>query len=99
MGDEASRKDEDLALAAAGEEEALLGGPGDDEPGGSGGRRAPPRSGEEPGFIPGDDLDDDAPAPETGLHALGQLGTAVLVVGGLVVAFLIVALAAGWIFN
>ena len=48
---------------------------------------------------PGDDLDDDAPAPETGLHALGQLGTAVVVVGGLIVAFLVVALAAGWIFN
>jgi hypothetical protein len=46
-----------------------------------------------------DEADDDAPAPETGLHALGQLGSAVLVVGGLVAAFLIVALAAGWIFN
>ena len=45
-----------------------------------------------------DDAMDDAPAPETGLHALGQLGTAVLVVGGLVVAFLIVALAVGFIF-
>ena len=72
MADEASRKDEDHALAAAGEEEALL----------------------DPGPTPGDELDDDdAPAPETGLHALGQLGTAVLVVGGLIVAFLIVALA------
>jgi hypothetical protein len=47
----------------------------------------------------GDDAEDDAPAPETGLHALGQLGTAVVVVGGLIVAFLVVALAAGWIFN
>ena len=47
----------------------------------------------------GDDADDDKPAPETGLHALGQLGTAVIVVGVLVVGFLIVALAAGWIFN
>jgi hypothetical protein len=46
----------------------------------------------------GDDLDDDAPAPETGLHALGQLGTAVLVVGVLLVIFLAVALAVGWIF-
>jgi len=42
--------------------------------------------------------DDDLPAPETGLHALGQLGTAVLVVGALVVTFLVVALAVGWIF-
>ena len=71
MADEASKKAEDVALAADGEEDALLG----DEPG------------------------DDTPAPETELHALGQLGTAVIVVGGLVVAFLIVALAAGWIFN
>ena len=47
----------------------------------------------------GDDAPDDPPAPETGLHALGQLGTAVLVVAGLIVAFLVVALAAGWIFN
>ena len=47
----------------------------------------------------GDDAPDDPPAPETGLHALGQLGTAVIVVGVLVVAFLVVALAAGWIFN
>ena len=54
---------------------------------------------EEPGLIPGDGLDDDVPAPETGLHALGQLGTAVLVVGALVMIFLAVALAAGWIFR
>lgn len=45
------------------------------------------------------DADDDQPAPETGLHALGQLGTAVVVVGALVVIFLAVALAAGWIFG
>ena len=43
--------------------------------------------------------DDDAPAPETGLHALGQLGTAVLVVGVVLVVFFFVALAFGWIFN
>ena len=41
--------------------------------------------------------DDDAPAPETGLHALGQLGTAVVVVACLVGAFLVVALVWGWI--
>lgn len=74
MGDETTREDEDMALAADGEEDALLG-------------------------PAGDDADDDAPAPETGLHALGQLGTAVLVVGGLIAALLAVALAAGWIFN
>jgi hypothetical protein len=45
------------------------------------------------------EADDDKPAPETGLHALGQLGTAVVVVGALVVIFLAVALAAGWIFR
>lgn len=67
MADEATKKDEDIALAADGEEDALL--------------------------------DDDAPAPETGLHAVGQLGTAVVVVGALVVIFLVVALAAGWIFG
>ena len=39
------------------------------------------------------------PAPETGLHALGQLGTAVLVVGAVVLTFLAVALALGWIFR
>ena len=44
-------------------------------------------------------LDDDVPAPETGLHALGQLGTAVLVVGALVLTLLAVALAVGWIFR
>ena len=71
MADEASKQDEDVALAADGEEDALLGG----------------------------DADDDTPAPETGLHALGQLGTAVLVVGALVLIFLAVALAAGWIFR
>ena len=69
MADEATKKDEDIALAADGEEDALLGG------------------------------DDDEPAPETGLHALGQLGTAVVVVGALVVIFLVVAVAAGWIFG
>ena len=46
-----------------------------------------------------DDEDDDEPAPETGLHALGQLGTAVVVVACLVAAFLVVALALGWIFD
>lgn len=71
MADEASKKDEDVALAADGEEDALLGAT----------------------------ADDDTPAPETGLHALGQLGTAVLVVGALVLTFLAVALAAGWIFR
>ena len=43
--------------------------------------------------------DDDAPAPETGLHALGQLGTAVLVVGILLAVFIVVALAFGWVFR
>jgi hypothetical protein len=71
MADEASKQDEDVALAADGEEDALLGA----------------------------DAADDTPAPETGLHALGQLGTAVLVVGALVLIFLAVALAAGWIFR
>ena len=47
----------------------------------------------------GGDLDDDLPAPETGLHALGQLGTAVLVVGALVLTVLAAALALGWIFR
>jgi hypothetical protein len=46
-----------------------------------------------------EDADDDLPAPETGLHALGQLGTAVVVVGVLVLIFLAVALAGGWIFR
>ncbi len=46
-----------------------------------------------------EDDDDDAPAPETGLHALGQLGTAVVVVACLVGAFLVMALALGWIFH
>ena len=55
---------------------------------------------EEPGFAPGDDReDDDTPAPETGLHALGQLGTAIVVVGALVLTFLAVALALGWVFR
>ena len=72
MADQASKKDEDVALAADGEEDALLG-------------------------LAAEDADDDAPAPETGLHALGQLGTAVLVVGALVLILLAVALAAGWI--
>lgn len=47
----------------------------------------------------GDEPDDDVPAPETGLHALGQLGTAVLVVSALVVILLGVAIALGWIFR
>ena len=72
MPDEASKKDEDVALAADGEEDALFG-------------------------LAAEDADDDTPAPETGLHALGQLGTAVLIVGALVVIFLAVALTAGWI--
>jgi hypothetical protein len=97
MAGEASRKDEDVALAADGEEDALLADDG--TPGGSGGRRATSRLREEPGFTPGDEHEDDTPAPETGLHALGQLGTAVLVVGALVLTFLAVALAAGWIFR
>ena len=33
--------------------------------------------------VAGDDADDDPPAPETGLHALGQLGTAIVIVGAL----------------
>ena len=74
MADEATKKDEDVALAADGEEDALLGSTVED-------------------------ADDDVPAPETGLHALGQLGTAVLVVGALIVIFLVVAIAAGWIFR
>ena len=45
------------------------------------------------------ETDDDVPAPETGLHALGQLGTAVVVVGVLLVIFFFVALALAWIFN
>jgi hypothetical protein len=49
--------------------------------------------------LAGDDLEDDLPAPETGLHALGQLGTAVLVVSALVVILLGVAIALGWIFH
>jgi hypothetical protein len=53
----------------------------------------------DPGLTPGNDLDDDTPAPETGLHALGQLATAVIVVGAVVLTFLAVALALGWIFH
>ena len=45
------------------------------------------------------DEDDDAPAPETGLHALGQLGTAVVVVACLVAAFVVIAAAVRWIFH
>ena len=45
------------------------------------------------------DEEDDAPAPETGLHALGQLGTAVVVVSALVIIGLAVAGALGWIFH
>jgi hypothetical protein len=57
---------------------------------------------EDPELTSGDEReepDDDLPAPETGLHALGQLGTAVLVVGALILAFLATALAVGWIFR
>jgi hypothetical protein len=43
--------------------------------------------------------DDDAPAPETGLHALGQLGTAVVVVACLVAAFVVMAAAVRWVFH
>ena len=49
--------------------------------------------------VAGDDFEDDPPAPETGLHALGQLGTAVLVVSALVLIGLVVAGALGWIFR
>jgi hypothetical protein len=49
--------------------------------------------------VAGDDADDDPPAPETGLHALGQLGTAILVVGALLLIGLAVAGALGWIFR
>jgi hypothetical protein len=59
-------------------------------------------SDQEPGLAPAgleDELDDDLPAPETGLHALGQLGVGVLVVGAVIVAFLAVALAFGWLFR
>jgi hypothetical protein len=52
-----------------------------------------------PELVEGTDLDDDLPVPETGLHALGQLGTAVLVVGAVLLTFLAVALAVGWIFR
>ena len=49
--------------------------------------------------VAGDDVEDDPPAPETGLHALGQLGTAVLVVGVLVLIGLAVAGGLGWLFR
>ena len=55
--------------------------------------------GEEEALLGLPDEDDDAPAPETGLHALGQLGTAVVVVACLVGVFLVIALALGWIFK
>lgn len=51
------------------------------------------------GVSAADPADDDAPAPETGLHALGQLGTAVVVVGALVAVFLLVALVFGRLFH
>ena len=57
---------------------------------------------EEPGLAPEGlegEPDDDLPVPETGLHALGQLGVGVLVVGALIAAFLAVALALGWLFR
>lgn len=47
----------------------------------------------------GDEPEDDVPAPETGLHALGQLGTAVLVVSALVVILLGTAIALGFLFH
>jgi hypothetical protein len=49
--------------------------------------------------VAGDDAEDDPPAPETGLHALGQLGTGVLVVCTIVVIVLVVAGVVGWIFR
>ena len=49
--------------------------------------------------VAGDEAADDPPAPETGLHALGQLGTAILVVSALVVMLLAIAVALGWIFH
>jgi hypothetical protein len=55
--------------------------------------------GEEEALLGLSEAGDDAPAPETGLHALGQLGTAVVVVGILLVVFFFVALAFGWIFR
>ena len=55
--------------------------------------------GEEDAIVGLAEADDDAPAPETGLHALGQLGTAVLIVGVVLVIFFVVALAFGWIFD
>ncbi len=55
--------------------------------------------GEEDALLGLSEGDDDAPAPETGLHALGQLGTAVLIVGVVLVIFFVVALAFGWIFD
>ena len=99
MADQADEKDEKAALAADGEDDDTLVALSEGAMGGSGGRRATPRSPEEPGFTPGDEQDDDAPAPETGLHALGQLGTAVLVVSVLIAIFLVVAIAFGWIFR
>ena len=55
--------------------------------------------GEEDALLGLPDDDDDAPTPETGLHALGQLGTAVVVVACLVGAFLVVAMVWGRIFR
>ena len=55
--------------------------------------------GEEDAILGLSEADDDAPAPERGLHALGQLGTAVLVVGIVLVVLFVVALAFGWIFG
>ena len=57
---------------------------------------------EDPGLAPEGlegERDDDLPAPETGLHALGQLGAGVLVVGALILAFLALALVFGWLFR
>jgi hypothetical protein len=51
------------------------------------------------GVAAADAADDDAPAPETGLHALGQLGTAVVVVAALVAVFLVIALVFGRLFH
>jgi hypothetical protein len=51
------------------------------------------------GVAAADSADDDAPAPETGLHALGQLGTAVVVVAAVVAVVLLAALVFGRLFH
>jgi hypothetical protein len=49
--------------------------------------------------VAGDDAEEDPPAPETGLHALGQLGTAIVVVGALLLIGIAVAATLGRIFG